>query len=275
MIEKAYAKINISLNIIGKRADGYHELDMIMVPVSLYDTVHLNRAEEMSFESNTSLGWNEGNLMYRAVELMKDRFDLKSNYRVRLIKRIPEQAGMAGGSADCAAILRLINRLEKFGLTDEQLAEIGVSLGADVPFCVHQKPARVQGIGEKIRLLGEHDRYDVIIVKPSEGVSTGRAFALADSSEGEHPDMDKVEECYLKQEGLEKVMGNTLQKPAISLVPVIGEIIEEARSAGFDKVLMTGSGSAVFMLIDGNENVRKMMNQYQKKYKFVTKCHII
>ena len=82
MIEKAYAKINISLNIIGKRADGYHELDMIMVPVSLYDTVYLNRAEEMSFESNTSLGWNEGNLMYRAVELMKDRFDLKSNYRV-------------------------------------------------------------------------------------------------------------------------------------------------------------------------------------------------
>lgn len=275
MIEKAYAKINISLNIIGRRTDGYHELDMIMVPVSLYDTIYMSKAREMSFESDTALGWNEGNLMYRAVELMKERFDLRSNYRVKLIKRIPEQAGMAGGSADCAAVLRLINRLEKLNLSNEQLAEIGVSLGADIPFCVYQKPARVQGIGEKIRLLEDHKRYDVILIKPSEGVSTGKAFNLADSSECEHPDMDKVEECYLKQEGLEKVMGNSLQKPAISLLPAIGEIIEEARAAGFDRVLMTGSGSAVFILVNEKDDVRKMMKHYQKKYKFVTKCHII
>ena len=275
MIEKAYAKINISLNVVGRRDDGYHELDMIMVPVSLYDTIYMNKAEKMSFESNTSLKWDETNLMYRAVMLMKEIYGIDSNYRVKLIKRIPEQAGMAGGSADCAAVLRLISRLEKLGLSREELAQLGVKLGADVPFCVYQQPARVQGIGEKIRLLGEHDRYDVLIIKPEEGVSTGKCFALADGTECEHPDMDKVEECYLNQKGLEKVMGNSLQKPAISLLPEIGEIINEAKSMGFDKVLMTGSGSAVFVLVHENEDVRKIMLCFKKKYKFVFKCHII
>ena len=182
---------------------------------------------------------------------------------------------MAGGSADCAAVLRLINRLEKLGLNTKELADIGVKLGADVPFCVYQQPARVQGIGEKIRLLGEHDRYDILIIKPEEGVSTGKCFALADSTECEHPDMDKVEECYLAHNGLEKVMGNSLQKPAISLLPEIGEIINEARMMGYDRVLMTGSGSAVFILIQKNEDTRKISNHFKKKYKFVSKYHII
>ena len=106
MIEKAYGKINISLDIVGKRSDGYHELDMIMVPVGIYDTLYLKKDKEMSFVSNCALRWDESNLIYKAVMLMKKTFSLDSNYSIRLIKRIPEQAGMAGGSADCAAVRR-------------------------------------------------------------------------------------------------------------------------------------------------------------------------
>lgn len=275
MIEKAYAKINISLDIKGRRADGYHELDMIMVPISLYDTLYMSRADEMSFESNTSLGFDEGNLIYKAVMLMKETFKLQSDYRIKLIKRIPEQAGLAGGSADCAAVLRLINRIEKLGLSEEQLAELGVKLGADVPFCIYQKAARVQGIGEKIRLLPQYERYDAVLIKPDEGVSTGKCFTIADSTDCDHPDMDEVEKCYLKHEGLEKVMGNSLQKPAISLLPAIGDIINECRKLGYEKVLMSGSGSAVFVLTERNEDVRKILKTFKKKYKFAAKYHIL
>ncbi len=275
MIEKAYGKINISLNLVGRRADGYHELDMVMVPVNVYDTVYMSKSDEMSFESDSELRWDESNIMYKAVELMKHEYNIKSNYKIRLIKRIPAQAGMAGGSADCAAVLRLINRIEKLGLTAEQLAQTGVRLGADVPFCIYQQAARVKGIGERIRVLADHEKYQVILIKPQEGVSTAEAFRSADNGECEHPDMDLVEEKYLKHELTQDVMGNSLQQPAIKLVPVIADIINECRKAGFDKVLMTGSGSTVFVLHDGESDVAPFVRRMKKKYIFVINTQII
>ena len=275
MIEKAYAKINISLNIVGKRADGYHELDMIMVPVNIYDTLYLKKSREMSFVTESELKWDNSNLIYRAVMLMKETYSLNSNYSIRLVKRIPEQAGMAGGSADCAAVMRLINKVEKLGLSNGELADLGVRLGADVPFCIYQQAARVQGIGEKIRLLPEHEKYDVLIIKPEKGVSTKLAFEMADTGDCEHPAMDEVEKLYLSHGELEKAMGNSLQKPAIILLPEIGEILNDCKKAGFNRCLMTGSGSAVFVLLAKHQNVTEFRKSLLKKYKFVCKTQII
>lgn len=275
MIEKAYGKINISLDIVGKRSDGYHELDMIMVPVGIYDTLYLKKDKEMSFVSNCSLRWDESNLIYKAVMLMKKTFSLDSNYSIRLIKRIPEQAGMAGGSADCAAVMRLINKVEKLCLSREELAGLGVKLGADVPFCIYQEAARVKGIGEKIRALPEHEKYDVVIIKPDKGVSTAAAFKMADEGECLHPGMDKVEELYLSHGELETVMGNSLQQPAISMLPEIEDILNECKKAGFTKSLMTGSGSAVFALVEKHQNVTEFIKRMKKKYKFTYKTQII
>lgn len=275
MIEKAYAKINISLNIVGKRSDGYHELDMIMVPVNIYDTLYLKKSQEMSFVSDCALKWDSSNLIYKAVMLMKETYSLNNSYSIRLIKRIPEQAGMAGGSADCAAVMRLINRVEKLGLSKEELADLGVRLGADVPFCIYQQAARVQGIGEKIRLLPEYEKYDVLIIKPEKGVSTKLAFEMADNNECKHPDMDEIEKLYLNHGELEKVMGNSLQIPAIKLLPDIEEIINECRNKGFNKCLMTGSGSAVFVLLEKHQNVSLFINELKKKYNFAYKTQII
>ena len=275
MIEKAYGKVNISLDIVGIREDGYHLLDMIMVPVNIYDTLEMVKAEETTFTSNTDLPYDSGNLIYKAVELMKKEFSISSNYRIKLIKRIPQQAGMAGGSADAAAVLRLINRLEKLNLSNQQLADLGVRLGADVPFCVYQKPARVQGIGEKIRLLDLKQTYGIVIVKPFEGVSTREAFRLADSSECVHPDMDEVERRFLNHDDPQSVMGNSLEASAISLVEQISEVKQEMKKAGFASPLMTGSGSAVFALLDGAEKVRKLPENWKKRFDFSAITSII
>ena len=275
MKEKAYGKINVGLNIVGKREDGYHLLDMIMVPVDIYDTLEITIADNTSFTSNTSLPWDKRNLIYRAVELMKERYGLKHEYEVRLTKRIPEQAGMAGGSSDAAAALRLINRLEKLDLSLEQLAEIGVRLGADVPFCVYSRPARVQGIGEKIRLLELKEGYDVLLVKPAKGVSTAECFRLADESDCAHPDIDELERRFLNHEDMTGIIGNSLEASAIKLLPEIAEIKQELIREGFANPLMTGSGSAVFALLEKGIDCEGFINKGQKKYDFCIKTTLL
>lgn len=274
MIELAYGKINISLDVIGKMANGFHELDSIMVPVSLHDTLYINKAAEDSFESNTDLQYDDSNLIYKAVKLMRERYSLKGGLRIKLIKRIPQQAGLGGGSADAAAVLRLLNRLYKLHLSKDQLALLGEELGSDVPFCVYQKSARCTGRGEKIRLLASHAGYKVVLIKPEQGVNTKEAFELTDREEILHPDMDRIEEAYVKHEPLEDLLGNSLEKAAVTLVPEIKEIEERCRELGFKEVVMTGSGSTVFVLAEKGRHLRELVEDMKKKYDFVLETEI-
>ena len=272
MIENAYGKINISLNITGIREDGYHLLDMIMVPIDLYDILEIDIAEKTTFTSNTPFGWDKGNLIYKAVEGMKKQFNIKDEFNIRLEKHIPAQAGLAGGSADAGAAIRILNRLCNLNLTDQQLIDFGVKIGADVPYCIFNKPSRIKGIGEQLEFFEMKKEYDVILVKPDQGISTVEAYKLSDKIGGEHPDIDKVVEAFIN--GTEIPLGNTLEKSAIALLPVIQEIKNDFISYGYDHPLMTGSGSTVFHLVDRNEDTDYLVSEMKKKYNFVVKISV-
>lgn len=165
MKEFANAKVNLGLDVVGERADGYHLLDMIMVPLALGDDIDIEISDEDCFTSNTSLGWDKGNLMYRAVELMRQEYGIREHFKIDLHKRIPMQAGLAGGSADCAAVMRAVNVLCDLGLSEAELMKLGVRLGADVPYCIFNKPARVQGIGEVVSPIEIKKNYHILLVK--------------------------------------------------------------------------------------------------------------
>ena len=269
MIELAYAKINVGLNITGKMENGFHELDSIMVPIDLHDTIKITKSNVDSFESNVDLLWDEHNLIYRAIQLMREHYNLKGGLSVSLTKRIPQEAGLGGGSADAAAVLRLINRLYDLKLSKGELARLGLELGSDVPFCIYQKPARCKGRGEVINVLPPVPNYKVVLIKPSEGVATATAFELADKRNDCHPDMDKIEEAFVSGKDLADILGNSLEPGAIELVPAIGTIKQECINRGFSDVVMTGSGSTVVVLCERGRHVSSLVTEMKKKYDFV------
>ena len=269
MIELAYGKINISLDVVGRMANGFHELDTIMVPIKLHDTLYIDRADQDSFESNVNLSWDKNNLIYKAVMLMREKYSLKGGLSIRLVKRIPQEAGLGGGSADAAAALRLLNRMYKLHLSLAELAELGEQLGSDVPFCVYQRSARCKGRGEEIRILPDNPNYKIVLIKPEKGVSTAEAFKLTDSEKIYHPDMDTIEKAYVSHKPLKGLLGNSLERAAIRLVPEIKAIKENCINMGFENTIMTGSGSTVFVLAEKGRHLRKLALEMKKKYDFV------
>ena len=275
MIIKANGKINLSLDITGKRADGYHLLDMIMLPIDLYDLVEVELSDQDHFESNCDLGWDSKNIIYRAVEMMRTAFSLSQHFSIKLEKHIPLQAGLGGGSSDCAAVLKAINELCELNLSFEQLCAIGVKLGADVPFGLYQAPARVKGIGEEIIPLTGLKEKEVLLVKPRRGVNTAEAFRLSDEREIIHPDIDEVERRLLNDEPLDNVLGNSLEESASLLVEEISELKEFCLREGYRQCAMSGSGSTVFVLEDGVNDLDELYAKLRKKADFVVKTKII
>jgi len=265
MREYANAKINLGLDVVGEREDGYHLLDMVMVPLTLCDDIDIEISEQDSFTSNTSLSWDRGNLMYKAVELMRDHYGLKEHFRITLNKRIPMHAGLAGGSADCAAVMRSINKLCDLNRPLEELMELGVRLGADVPFCIYNKPARVQGIGEIIEPLEIRKHYHVLLVKPDEGVSTAEVFRLLDSER--HADIDALVQRL--REGREPKLENVLEDSAIKLLPEIEAVKNICLTFGYQLTIMSGSGSCVFVLAEDVNSLTPVFSYFKNIYKFV------
>ncbi len=222
---RAHAKINLGLNVVGKREDGYHELEMVMMPISLHDLIYVNRMdkEEIQITSNSkSIPTNESNIMYKAAVLMKERYHLPGGMLIHIYKHIPIQAGLAGGSADGAAVLRAINDMYKLHLSKETLANIGAELGADIPFCIYEKPAFVEGIGEKLTFIEQHfDDVYILLVKPRRGVSTKKSFGRLQLENEIHPDCRKLREAVENNdyETVIQTAGNTLQAVSITIVP--------------------------------------------------------
>lgn len=272
MNEKAYAKINISLNVAGTRPDGYHLLDTIMVPVDLADTIDIELAEATTFScTGADLAWNSENNVYRTLELMKRTFGLDTGFAVKMTCRIPQCAGLGGSSADAAATLRLVDRLCRLHCGPDQLARLGVRIGADVPFCVYQTPSRVKGIGEYVTPIAVQNDYDVILVKPRDGVNTGQAFKLSDTLDNPHPDLQRVQEALEQGKDLAGLLGNSLQPAAQQLVPEIRTIQQEFRAAGYRQTAMTGSGSAVFALVEPGRNDEAFLDRMRQRHEFVLK----
>ncbi len=269
---RSYAKINLCLNITGKRADGYHELDMIMVPISLHDSLVVDTLEKSPDNFVTvddfSIGTFSYNLATFSIDKLRSIYHFNEKFRILIHKVIPIQAGLGGGSSNAACSLKAVNDLLKLGATDEELMEIGKTLGCDIPFFVKCKPARCKGLGEILEPIEIKNNYYVLIVKPEAGCSTKEVYAMADSMDLTICNVDNVIKALKEGDDdlLAASIGNSLQAPAIKLVPQIQTIIDELRDCGLKIVQMTGSGSAAFALSTDKKLLKNILKKFDNKY---------
>jgi len=259
---KAHAKINWSLDITGVRPDGYHLMDMLMQPITLADTVTLENADTLSLSLSGTpfLAPDEKNLAYRAALALKQATGYPGGARVCLEKHIPVGAGLGGGSADAAAVLRGLNQLWQTSLTDADLTTLGLSLGADVPFCLHGHLTRTRGIGEILNPLPCGRYFPLIVVQPCRGLSTKEIFSSY-SDPGTHPDIPALADALAFGNLHGAKPGNVLQSVSVRKRPEIGRAIAKLRDSGADPALMTGSGSAVFGVFPSFKKARAAFPQ--------------
>lgn len=277
MKERAYAKINLCLDVVGKREDGYHDLKMIMVPINFYDVLEMEFAEETTLELNRDyLPINDKNTIIKAIRIMQERYNIEEEFRCRLEKHIPTRAGLAGGSADAAAAIRMINRMCNLHLTKDEMIAAGKEVGADVPFCILNRPAFVEGIGEKITTFSCNPDFYLLLIKPRKGVSTAEAFHIVDEQEGIHPDCKAMQKAleYNDYEGIIVSLGNSMENAAMTLVPEIRKAKQDLLELGFDGVLMSGSGSTVFGITRDVELLDSSIDVLKKKRYFVRKTTV-
>lgn len=253
---KAYGKINLGLDVLRRRDDGYHEVRMIMQTVGIYDRIDLIYKETPGITVETNLYYlpdNENNLVYKAAKLLLDEFHVQKGVHIRLRKYIPVAAGMAGGSSDAAAVLFGVNKMFSLGLTTEQLMDRGVKIGADVPYCVMRGTALSEGIGEILTPLPVPPQCQVLIAKPGISVSTKFVYENLHANElrpEQHPDIDGMMEAIKQKDlyGIADRFGNVLENVTIPAYPVIQEIKDLMLEQGAIGALMSGSGPTVFGL---------------------------
>lgn len=253
---KAYGKINLGLDVLRRRDDGYHEVRMIMQTVGIYDRIDLIYKETPGITVETNLYYlpdNENNLVYKAAKLLMDEFHVQKGVHIRLRKYIPVAAGMAGGSSDAAAVLFGVNKMFSLGLTTEQLMDRGVKIGADVPYCVMRGTALSEGIGEILTPLPVPPQCQVLIAKPGIRVSTKFVYENLHANElrpEQHPDIDGMMEAIKQKDlyGIADRFGNVLENVTIPAYPVIQEIKDLMLEQGAIGALMSGSGPTVFGL---------------------------
>ena len=256
---KALAKINLGLDVVRRREDGYHEVRMVMQTIHLFDRLEMakNSSGEISITTNLSfLPTNRNNLVYRAAELLREEFQIKDGLTINLHKHIPVAAGMAGGSTDAAAVLYGMNRMFDLGLKREELMERGVKIGADVPYCIMRGTALAEGIGEKLTALPPMVKCPVLIAKPQISVSTKFVYEnLRLNDKTVHPDIDALVENIRKKDlnAVASEMGNVLETVTIPNYPVIAQIKEHMLEQGAVGAMMSGSGPTVFGLFEDGD----------------------
>lgn len=260
---KAMAKINLGLDVLRKRSDGYHDLRMIMQTVYLYDQIEISEVKTSGITLTTNAGYlpvNEDNLVYKAAKLLMDEFGIEQGVNICLKKYIPVAAGLAGGSSDAAATLVGLNRLFSLGLSREELRKRGVKIGADVPYCIMRGTALAEGIGDVLTMLPAAPDMHVVLAKPPIHVSTGFVYTnLKADRLAYHPDIDAQVDAIRTGDGyaMAKLMGNVLETVTIPAYPVIDEIKETMKRAGALGAMMSGSGPTVFGLFDDAAQAKK------------------
>lgn len=258
----AYAKINLGLDVIGKRPDGYHEVRMIMQTIGLHDKLSINTIHNPNIKMKTNLPFlpvNDKNIVYKAVSLIKEKYQIKEGIYINLKKRIPVSAGLAGGSTDAAAALIGMNKLFGLDLSLENLMDIGVTLGADVPYCLIGGTALSEGIGEKLTSLPPFPDSNILIVKPNINVSTKKIYGNFDLSKVEnHPNIDGII-TGIKDNNLQEAtnhFANVLETVTVKMHPKINIIKETMLNQGALTSLMSGSGPTVFGIFDDNKKAQ-------------------
>lgn len=264
---KALAKINLGLDVLRRREDGYHEVKMIMQTIGLHDDLEIRKTKTPGIQVKTNLYYlptNENNLVYKAAKLLMDEFQIQDGVSIQLKKRIPVAAGMAGGSSDGAAVLWGINQMYGLGLSMHALMERGVRLGADVPYCIQRGTALAEGIGEKLSVLPPMPKCTILIAKPGISVSTKFVYEnlhANDLKPEQHPDVDSMIEA-MRQKDLGLLcsrMGNVLETVTIPAYPVINEIKRTMMDNGAIGSMMSGSGPTVFGIFDSPVAAKQAM----------------
>ena len=268
---KALAKINLGLDVLGKRENGYHDVRMIMQSIYLYDEVKIEKKDTPEIEVVSNLNFlptGEDNIAYKAARLLQEEFKISDGVKITLKKHIPVAAGLAGGSSNAAAVLFGMNRMFRLGLSQKSLMERGVKLGADVPYCIMRGTVLAEGIGEELHKLPAMPKCTVLIAKPPVSVSTKTVYEALDSKEiTEHPDIDGIIEG-LERQDLKKIagcMGNVLEDVTIPMHPVIDEIKQVMKDCGALGAMMSGSGPTVFGLFESRAGARDAQRRIREK----------
>ena len=272
MIIKAPAKINLAINVLGKRPDGYHNIDIVALPLMLHDSIEIveypAKCGTFVTSDDTSLICDESNLVYIAYREMKKEFNFDCSFRIHIHKRIPLEAGLAGGSADAAAVIRGLVKLKRLKVSNEKLIEIARRIGSDVPYCLFNKPSRIKGMGEEVITIPVKKRYHVLLIKPLKGLSTKEVYEHADEIAGEKQDISLLEKALKEgdDKNVVKYMVNGLQPAAIDMLPEIGKIIDKLKDQQLDMIMMSGSGSTVFALSDNGKQLEKIARKFEDEY---------
>ena len=276
---KAFAKINLCLDVLRRKENGYHEVEMVMTNVDIFDVLEIKELEEKKIllkSYNTDLAMDETNLIYKAIALLQKETGKTFGVEVLLEKNIPMEAGMAGGSADAAATLKAVNELFALGVSDERLLERGASLGADIPFCIMGGTVLASGIGEKLRRLSPLPKMKLLIVKPKAGLSTKKVYESLDidglnKAGFIHKDVGEMVSVIESDEAdktkIEKIAGrldNILEVPSIRLLPLIADIKPKMLDNNCLGALMSGSGTAIFGIYENDEDMIKTKEILEK-----------
>ena len=273
----AYAKINLSLDVVNRREDGYHELRMIMQQIDLKDVITIREINAgMVIESNSSeIPTNASNLVHKAWKILRDEYNIYKGIHVKIDKQIPVSAGLAGGSSDAAAVLKGLNKLWKLNIADEKLMEMGLKIGADVPYCIMGGTALAEGIGEKLTKIKDFSSKLILLAKPDISVSTAEVYTgLNLNNIAIHPNTDELIE-YIKQddvESLAKNMVNVLENVTVQKYSIIQQIKNDMIECGALGSLMSGSGPTVFGIFDDENSIIKCKTNLEKYLKTV---HIV
>lgn len=272
MRQLCYCKVNLGLQVLGTLENGYHDLDMIMMPLNFYDVLDITINDKGVTNFYSNFGGNRfanDNSVLQAIQLIKEKFDIRDTFDVTLRKSVPSQAGLGGGSGDASGALLCLKRMYHLPISIKELMDIGVKIGADVPFCLTKQMGRVQGIGEQISSHSYRLNCYVILVKPDKGVSTKQCFQLCNNAGDAHIN-DELE--YAVRLGDFKktcaLLNNSLEAPAMQLVPEIKQIKDEMLALGVPGVIMSGSGSTVLGLVKEKEKAYRIAKIMGHSHRF-------
>lgn len=270
----AYAKLNLSLAITGRRADGMHDLDMLMQNITLADELEIVPADKVSLQCD-GVAADERNTAVQAARLFFRMTGIRGGARITLKKNIPAQAGLGGGSSDAGAVLNALNALYGAGLSEQQMIDAAVQIGADVPFFIRGGCMRARGIGELLTPAVNRCGFSYLLLKPQEGVPTGPAYAKYHECLGRAPDIDAVAGALEtgNRNAFFQAAGNSLQPAGIALCPPVDTVLQACMEYGADFAMMTGSGSCVFAVFPNEEKEEKAFLAFSRRYPFCIKVH--
>ena len=266
MKDRAYAKINLALDVFNIREDGYHDINSIMVPINFYDELEINIASKDEYNCNKNfIRFDEHNSIIKMIDVLKKRYNIDDHYFINLNKVVPTQAGLGGGTADAASTLRIFKKLYNLNLSREDERQICVSVGADVLFNYYNKPAIVSGIGDCVEPFNIKKEYYVLLVKPNYGVSTKEAYQKLDMNICDHPNIDRLKDALINGDDITGLLGNSLEQPALLINKEIAKIKNILIENGGSNVLMSGSGSSVFAISENEEDIKKLAEIMRNK----------